>query len=324
MKFISNISSNKNRLLEYVMKTLKRFIKLIKIYLYRKRALNKSYLIKKNHQLLIASKLAMEVAKFPIEASKKYADINWKNWSKEFVGIYSNPEKLLRFSQNPVIIKTMTGETTDDNSYKVVPLISPVFAKLIEEDLVGNQIIINDNNLTSASRLGHLFVATKIHDSLSEINYSPKKICEIGGGFGGLMSIFLRAYEEFDFKMYDLSTFLPLQYFYINSVLEPTKKNVRHSISHFQSIDEIDEKSAKGSLLISNWALTESNENLQNFAMNSNLFGADVAVICCEGVNLNHPATQHMHKYLGCKASKVFSLDLCMKNSSLFLIDFRK
>jgi hypothetical protein len=243
---------------------------------------------------------------------------------KDFESIYSSPKKLLRFSQNPVIIKTMTGETTVDNSDKVLPLISPIFAKLVEEDLVGNRIIINDNNLTSASRLGHLFIASQIHNFLSEINYSPKKICEIGGGFGGLMSIFLRAYEEFDFKMYDLSTFLPLQYFYINSVLGPTKKNVCYDISHFQSIDDIDEKSAKGSLLISNWALTESNENLQNFAMNSNLFGADVAVICCEGVNLNHPATQHMHKYLGCKASKVFNLDVCMKNSSMFLIDFRQ
>jgi hypothetical protein len=307
------------------MKSLKRFIKLIKIFFYRKRALNKSCLItKKNNQLLIASRLAMEIATLPMEASKKYADINWRHWSKEFKSIYSSPKKLLRFSQNPVIIKTMTGETTFDNSDKVLPLISSIFANLVEEDLVGNQIIINDNNLTSASRLGHLFVATKIHDSLLEINYSPKKICEIGGGFGGLMSIFLRAYEEFDFKMYDLPTFLPLQYFYINSVLESTKKNALHGISHFQSIDDIDENSAKGSLLISNWALTESNENLQNFAMNSNLFGADVAVICCEGVNLNHPATQHMHKYLGCKASKVFNLDVCMKNSSMFLIDFRQ
>lgn len=306
------------------MKNLKRFIKQIKISFYRKRALNKSFLkAKKNNQLAMASRLAMEVATLPIETSIKYADINWKRWSKEFESIYSNPKKLLRFSQNSVIIKTMTGETTVDNSDKVLPLISPIFAKLVEEDLVGNQIIINDNNLTSASRLGHLFVASQIHNSLSEINYSPKKICEIGGGFGGLMSIFLRAYEEFDFKMYDLSTFLPLQYFYINSVLEPTKKNVRYDISHFQSIDEIDEKSAKGSLFISNWALTESNENLQNFAMNSDLFGADVAVICCEGLNLNHPATQHMHKYLGCKASKVLNLDVCMKNSSMYIIDFR-
>jgi hypothetical protein len=181
--------------------------------------------------------------------------------------------------------------------------------------------LINKKLNTSASRLGHLYIASLIYNILKEnkINYSS--IVELGGGFGGLMSILIREFPSIEFKIFDIVDILPLQWMYLNIVCRGDVGEPKFNFNNFKDITEIASDSAKNSLFISNWALTESTEKLQKFAIQTKFFGASSAIICCEDNNINHPDSKFMHDYLYSSANAVIRLTGAMKNSKLFFLN---
>ena len=307
-----------------MIKKIKKLIKKIFIIFLGRSLKNKEIIKNKLHQIELFNSLYSDILKYKIESSLLYSDNNWASWSDQFKNIYKNPDDLIRFSENPVIIRTMVGEVVLDRTRDVVPYIDKLLDGLYMEELIGNQIILNKHKRTSSPRLGHLYVASIIKKYLAELNYEPKKIIEIGGGFGGLMSILLRINKELDFIIFDLPEFLPLQYIYINSVVRIKKEDAVYDFSHFKNIDLIGEDNCKNSLLISNWALTESNIKLQNYALKSNFWGAEIAIICCEHNNKSFESSTHMHNYLKEKAKHIIPFQVYgLSNSSMYIIDYR-
>lgn len=307
-----------------MIKNIKKLIKKIFIIFLGRSLENEEIIKNKYPQIELFNSLYPDILAYKIESSLLYSDNNWSLWSDQFKNIYKSPGHLIKFSENPVIIRTMVGEVVIDRTSEVEPYIDKLFDGLYMEELIGNQIILNKNKKTSSPRLGHLYVASIIKKYLSELNYEPKTIVEIGGGFGGLISILLRVNKGLDFTIFDLPEFLPLQYIYINSVVRAKKQDAVYDFSHFKNIDLISEDNCRNSLLISNWALTESNTKLQNYALKSNFWGAEIAIICCEHNNKSFESSTHIHDYLKEKAKHIIPFQVYgLSNSSMYIIDQR-
>lgn len=255
--------------------------------------------------------------------SGKFVDDSWSQWSMEITSIYKDKDLFLRFSENPIIIKTMTGEHVRDRSSDLVRLIDPVFNPFIIEDTIGNNIIINKRLLTSAPRIGHLYVASLIKKICDEFKISLSNVTEIGGGFGGLMSLFVRSGYTRKFKIYDLPEILPLQYIYINTVCQSFENRTSFPLSCFESIGNINKTSSQNSVFISNWALTEASEELQRNALDSNFFGSSYAFICCEDNNANHKASTFLHDFLISNSTRTIRLQSGLNNSKLYFLDLK-
>lgn len=253
-----------------------------------------------------------------------FVDPNWREWCKNIAEIYKNKDDLLKFSQNPVIIKTMTGEPVLDRNKDLIEFIKPQLRKYIYEDLIGNNLIVNRKFMSSASRTAHLYVASLIYELCHAQALSFDRVVEVGGGFGGLMSIFLRNNQNLDFKIYDLPELLPLQYMYINTTCRENNNDPLIPKENFRAIQDIKMISSSDSIFISNWALTESTSKLQDFAIESNFFSAVAAFICCEDDNINHVDSKHIHRYLETKSKYVKRLKGTMSNSKLYFLDLRK
>jgi hypothetical protein len=251
----------------------------------------------------------------------EYIDKNWSKWCKEIAVIYNDKDLVLKFSENNFIIKTMTGEPIRDHNRGMLENIDKRFRKYIIEEYLGNNLLINKKLNTSASRLGHLYIVSLIYNILKENKITYSSIVELGGGFGGLMSILIREFPSSEFKIFDIVDILPLQWMYLNVVCRGDVDERELGFNSFKDISEIACDSAQNSLFISNWALTESTEKLQKFAIQTKFFGASSAIICCEDNNINHPDSKFMHDYLYSSANAVIRLTGAMKNSKLFFLN---
>ena len=254
--------------------------------------------------------------------SSKYVDESWSEWSQGIDEIYKSKERLLSFSKNSIIIKTMTGEPVFDRTRYLIDFISPVFKRFIIEDAIGNNLIVNPKLLTSSPRVSHLYIASLITGLCEKHNISLENVLELGGGFGGLMSLLVRSGHVSNFKIFDLPIVLPLQYVYINAVCSLKENIYNFDTSNFEVIDNIKDDSAKDSVFISNWALTESSVSLQEFAITSKFFGANYVFICCENINYNHKASAYIHDYLKENSTYIIDLEGVLNNSKLYFISF--
>lgn len=250
-----------------------------------------------------------------------YVDHNWRNWCKNIAELYGNKNHLLGFTQHPIIIKTMTGEPVLDRNRDLLLDIIPELRRYVSEELIGNNLLVNTTFKTSTSRVAHLYVASLIVEISRKHSIDLGSITELGGGFGGLMSIFLRRDRDLKFSIFDLPEVLPLQYVYINTVCRYESSDPLISDKAFQAVQSIRSSSAMGSVFISNWALTESTKSLQDLAVQSNFFSASAAFICCEDNNENHSDSRYIHDYLKDKSSYAVRLKGTMSNSMLYFID---
>lgn len=253
-----------------------------------------------------------------------FVDPSWREWCKSIAELYKSKDELFRFSQNPVIIKTMTGEPVLDRNKEIIEFIEPQLRKYIHEDLMGNNLIVNRKFMSSTSRTAHLYVASLIYELCRKHSLNIDRIVEIGGGFGGLISILLRNNQNLGFSVYDLPELLPLQYIYINTTCRVSNDIPLIPKENFRAIQDINMTSSKGSIFISNWALTESTSTLQDLAIDSNFFSATAAFICCEDNNSNHADSKHIHRYLEKQSKYVKRLKGTMSNSKLYFLDLRQ
>lgn len=251
----------------------------------------------------------------------EFIDENWNRWSKQVLELYESDGDLWRFSRHPVIIKTMTGAPVRRSSSELLQQLSASNRYFTLEEMVGDNLL-NDKDLcSSSSRMAHLYVLSLIEEDLKAMSYAFDSIVEIGGGFGGLASLFLRKYHA-RYHIFDLWQMLPLQYSYLYTVLGD---NSRGSISDcsLSPIQALDVRSGDSSLFISNWALTESTAAMQRFVIDNDFLGADIAVVCCEDNNTNHKDSMYIHDYLKTNCWRAHGLRGGLCNSMMYVLDLR-
>lgn len=106
----------------------------------------------------------------------------------------------------------------------------------------------------SPSTLRYIKVMSDIKNIFGNLN--DKKIIEIGVGYGGQCVILSQIYNFRDYKLIDINEALELSHFYLD------KLKIKHSIC---KIDEIENLEENFDLVISNYAYSEINKELQDF-----------------------------------------------------------
>jgi putative sugar O-methyltransferase len=249
-----------------------------------------------------------------------FIDENWDRWSKQILELYEDKKLLWEFSRHPIIKKTMTAEPVRSTPKDLVRELSYANKRHLLEELIGDNLLNNRHLATSSSRLGHLYILDLIESNLLKLSYKLENIVEIGGGFGGLASLFLRKYGV-KYKIFDLWQMLPLQYSYLTTVLGDSARGTNDlSLSPVQSLDA---RSSHSALFISNWALTESTAAMQRFVIDNDFLGADIAIVCCEDNNSNHKDSKHIHDYLVAHSTEIYQLKYGLSDSKMYVIDLR-
>ena len=169
---------------------------------------------------------------------------------------------------------------------------------LLEEDYVGNPLILNESYLTSHSRIHHLYHITKFLEKTKVKMHSINSIVEWGGGYGGMAKLFwLLKEKEMTYIMIDIPLFSMLQWIYLCTILG--KSNVNLLVKNTDKIEKgkinivplsmLRSISIHGDLFVSTWALSESSKYSQDYVVGSKWFGAKHLLLAFQKSNENLP-----------------------------------
>lgn len=218
---------------------------------------------------------------------KKFTTPLWKKYNSRLEKAIL-PYPPFSFLQDPTIMITMFATSggkwlSDELSYLEKNLSKKRLRYLLEEEYVGDPLLLSSNYLTSHTSVHHLYHFVK-YLKFSKINFDKiDTVVEWGGGYGNLIRILKKIEEKkHTYIMIDTPLFCTLQWLYLSSIfgkddvnliLSP-KDKIKEKKINIVSIAFLDDLKIKADLFVSTWALSESSEYSQNFVLKSNWFGA--------------------------------------------------
>jgi putative sugar O-methyltransferase len=253
-----------------------------------------------------------------IENSRKlgldFLPVGTYEWDIWRIKISNNFSKRLplHFLHHPLIGKTMVYGSTKFQEEKLAKIESmydsSYIKKLLKESIIGLPVITHIKYKSSANTIHQVYHMSsylkKTGKNLFESNY----VVEWGGGYGCLARIFAVINPNCTYTILDLPELNALQYVYLSSIFGKSKVNF--------IVDPINIEKGKINLLasdyyiaskaeihtetfISNWALTESGEDYQNFVKDKSFFSAQNVLVSCIDdennfiINTDHPFYDH-------------------------------
>ena len=217
----------------------------------------------------------------------------WGNWRRELGKKFS--KKLpIGFLHNHLISGTMVLGSSEHQEEKLKIIENHIPKKVTEimlkEDIVGIPVISNLHYLTSENCIHQAFHLAAYKKNTNQDIYNSREIIEWGGGYGCLAKIVKKVNPNCTYTILDLPELSSLQYVYLSSIfgkeminfitsnlkIEKGKINLVSS-DHFMYLNE----KINCDAFISNWALTESGKDYQNFVVSKNFFNAEKVLIGC-------------------------------------------
>jgi len=134
----------------------------------------------------------------------------------------------------------------------------------------------------SINTLGHLFYAAKVFETLQ--NTEIKTVVEFGGGYGNLAHIFKKIQSNLTIVIFDLPELIALQSVFLRSNLPQADIIVHHTppeeykngAIHLIPIYLLEDTQIDADVFISNFALSETSQEMQNLVFNKNFFKATI------------------------------------------------
>lgn len=210
----------------------------------------------------------------------------WKNYNKNFEKSFLSSG--FSFLRNPVIRSSMfitkRGRLLKEElNYLKEKLTKEKLKFLLEEENIGNPILLNSKYLTSHNTIHHLyhliFFLNNIKKPIGELH----KIVEWGGGYGNLCRIFIKLKSSnCTYTIIDLPLFSCIQWIYLSSVFGKDKVNlIKDSKSKLKKgkinllpLCFLNKFKLNADLFISTWALSESSRYSQDYVKEKNFFNA--------------------------------------------------
>jgi hypothetical protein len=281
--------------------------------LWERSALARFALIRKRY-VEICSQLSSVSYKDAIDSSASDADAyDWKAWSANIRSAFQ--EKVpLAFLWQPIIAKTMVfgGLRDFEETRKRIEFILSVYdkklsEKLLHEDLIGLPRITNAHYMTSANRAHHAYHLASYQSTTGRSIWGSGTIVEWGGGYGGMARIIRRLRKGTTYVLIDLPELCALQYIYLGSLEGEENVNLvlpgdtlAHGKLNIIPVSSVLEANieVRGDAFISTWALTESPEEAQTFALDRVFFKAD-KILLAYAID-EHNRVRHSLEALGC------------------------
>ena len=161
---------------------------------------------------------------------------------------------------------------------------SVILKKLLRESPVLHQTIIDQNYLTSESKVNHLTHLSCFEDHTETKISQMDTVIEFGGGYGGMTAL-LKAYnDDLTIVVIDVPVMITLQSFYISGTLGAESINiltegnleVKQGKINYLPISLVGKmENLKASLFIATWSLSEANKNTQDLIESMKFFNAD-------------------------------------------------
>ena len=218
---------------------------------------------------------------------------DWELWRRDIKNNFSKNLPIY-FLHSHNISKTMVFGSTKYQKNKLL-LIESCFQKeyvkrMLRESFIGFPIISNLKYLSSENTIHQAFHLSSYYNFTNKNLIDSQRIVEWGGGYGCLARIVKKINTKCTYIIMDLPELSVLQYVYLSSIfgqnevnfitknleIEEGKINLISS-DYFMSLD----KEIKTDTFISNWALTESGKDYQNYVLGKKFFSAENILVSC-------------------------------------------
>lgn len=229
----------------------------------------------------------------------------WKKYNTKFENILL-PYPEFSFLSNPKIMYTMFMTTggkllTEELKFIENTIKNAKLKIILEEEYVGNPLLLNSQYLTSHTVIHHLYHIVKFmlttKCNLDKIN----TVVEWGGGYGSMIRILKRIQNHHTtYIMIDTPLFCCLQWLYLSTILGEKNINLLHDKKdkikankiNILSLGLLDNYQIKTDLFISTWALSESSKFSQDYVLSKNWFKAKHLLLAYQEnpVGLYNPA----------------------------------
>jgi hypothetical protein len=241
-----------------------------------------------------------ETLKLHFHSSGLYA---WDEWSEKIRTSFNRAIPIYFLHQKNICYTMVYGNYNIDNLQKnKVEQIKNTFGnanvkKMLRESILGIPIIVNLKYLTSNNTI-HQAYHLSSYSLLTGFNIiNSNKIVEWGGGYGCMARLIRKVNQFCTYIIIDLPELCILQYIYLISIFGESEVNILNGKS-----DIIENKiniipsdyfiqlkpNFKTTAFISNWAITESSKEYQDFVLDSDFFSAEKILISCVNDKNNH------------------------------------
>jgi tetratricopeptide (TPR) repeat protein len=168
---------------------------------------------------------------------------------------------------------------------------------LLEEDFVGDPVIINSPYSTSANSIHHLYHLIRFSEETKKDLIDVSAVIEWGGGYGNMAKLFRRFNNKHTYTIVDTALFSCLQWLYLATIFGEDSVNIlRNSedsiykgkinllpVCFAESID------FSADLFIATWSLSESSKYSQDYVESNKFFNAEKLLIAYQDKNDDLP-----------------------------------
>lgn len=213
------------------------------------------------------------------------------------------------FLRHPTILATMVILTggrllRQELAYAEERLASDRLAWLLEEDLVGDPVLMNGRYRASHQVVHHAYHLLRFANATGSDPSNLERTIEWGAGYGGFARVHRRWHGGRPTQvLIDLPIFSLIQWLYLSTVFGPDQVTLVTSPDVTIETGKIsivpvglaDVVSGPADLFVSTWALSESAPAAHGYVVDRRWFGADHLLLAYQGESSSHyPASSRL------------------------------
>lgn len=238
------------------------------------------------------------------------------------------------FLRDPIVMRTMfvaTGGKWLDCQLEYLEsrLAEGRLTYLLQEDFVGEPLLLNSKYLTSHNSIHHLYSLQKFMESTGYKFKDSQTVVEWGGGYGNLAKIIKRYNRnvKLTYVLIDTSLFSCIQWLYLATVfgiknvriITDKGTEVKSGLINILPLKFLKFHNIKTDLFISTWALSESTKYSQDFVVKTNWFGAKSILLSFQKASDSFPYADNLGKILIRKGGVIEEISFLPNNYYGFL-----
>jgi hypothetical protein len=209
----------------------------------------------------------------------------WENYNRELEKVFL-PHPSFSFLKDPVIMKTMfviAGRRWLKTELTLLEERIPrnKLRFLLQEDYVGDPLLLNPTYLTSHNSIHHLYHLIRFLDKTRCNLDQVDTIVEWGGGYGNMAKILKRLKSApFTYAIIDTPLLSCVQWLYLATIfgernvhiLQNTENTIHIHKINLVPICFVNQHKINADLFISTWALSESSKYSQDYVVANDWF----------------------------------------------------
>lgn len=233
----------------------------------------------------------------------------WENFNAKLEKNFL-PHPPFSFLKNPTIMRTMFVTAGGNWLREELTFLEKKISRnklkaLLQEDHVGDPLLLNSTYLTSHNSIHHLYHIVRFLDKTQCILDQIGTIVEWGGGYGNMAKIFKRLKSApFTYIVIDTPLFSCIQWLYLATIFGEENIHLLQNSEDTIHADKINlvpvcfagPDKISGDLFISTWALSESSRYSQDYVVAHKWFNSKHILLLYQDSNEKLPDADRVGK----------------------------